>query len=97
MWYRVHASGSAGQLIVGTDAKVISPTDGSIVKIGEGGKLWVRSASVAEEYLNNEEPHGAFLFYFILLHFYSDKEKKCAEIFQDGWVRTGDEVHMDKN
>ncbi|KAG8886607.1 hypothetical protein FRB97_000026 [Tulasnella sp. 331] len=46
--------GSAGQLVAGTEAKVVKP-DGSLAKIGEEGELYVRGAQCHfNSYFNND-------------------------------------------
>ncbi|KAF9465775.1 phenylacetyl-CoA ligase [Collybia nuda] len=70
------ASGSGGQLLPGTVARVVK-TDGSLAGYDEAGELIIKTPSVALGYANNAEA--------------------TKETFIDGWVRTGDEVKIDKN
>ncbi|RDB15263.1 4-coumarate--CoA ligase-like 7 [Hypsizygus marmoreus] len=69
-------SGSAGQLLPGTIARVLK-TDGTLAGYDEVGELLIKTPSVALGYANNVQA--------------------TKETFIDGWVRTGDEVKIDKN
>ncbi|KAG8923732.1 hypothetical protein FRC01_012417 [Tulasnella sp. 417] len=75
--------GSAGQLVSGTEAKVVK-SDGTLAKYGEMGELYIRG------------PQGRFNRYYNNPAAYVDLTRN-AETFVDGWVRTGDEVYFHEN
>ena len=75
-------SGSIGVLIPGVSAKVMDPvTLKEITEYGQPGELWVRGPSCAMGYLNNKQ---------------ATEETFITD--SDGyWVRTGDEVKVQKS
>ncbi|KAG8962032.1 hypothetical protein FRC03_004671 [Tulasnella sp. 419] len=58
IWQQQGTLGSAGQLVSGTEAKVVKP-DGTLGGVGEAGELWVRGPQgLYNKYLNNDEANA---------------------------------------
>jgi acyl-CoA synthetase (AMP-forming)/AMP-acid ligase II len=47
--------GKAGQLMPSTECRIVDPTTGKDLGVGEAGEVWVRGPQVMKGYLNNPE------------------------------------------
>jgi acyl-CoA synthetase (AMP-forming)/AMP-acid ligase II len=50
-----HRPGKVGQLVAGTECRVVDPESGRTLGAGERGEIWVRGPQVMKGYLNNPE------------------------------------------
>ena len=48
-------AGKAGQLLPGTEGRIVDPVTGADLGVGEAGEVWVRGPQVMKGYLNNPE------------------------------------------
>lgn len=73
--------GSAGSLVTGVEARIVSLQGTDITEYDQPGELWVKSPSLVLGYLNNEK---------------ANKETFVTDEHGDRWMRTGDEVAIKK-
>ncbi|UPK95358.1 hypothetical protein LCI18_006293 [Fusarium solani-melongenae] len=73
--------GSAGSLITGVEARLVSLEGTEVTNYGQPGELWVKSPSLILGYLNNES---------------ANQETFVTDEYGDRWMRTGDEVVIKK-
>jgi 4-coumarate--CoA ligase len=50
-----HRPGKVGQLVTGTECRVVDPESGRDLRAGERGDIWVRGPQVMKGYLNNPD------------------------------------------